>query len=78
MAYTIDRTDDEILIRLPIDSTPKVVQNALNFLKYLELGKDSKITPEDVEELVSETKNRWWQENKERFRGVEGFERFFK
>lgn len=58
MSYTIDRTEYEILICLPIDSTPKIVQNALNFLKYLEIGKNSQITPEDVEELVKETKDR--------------------
>ncbi len=77
MAFTIDRTEDEILIRLPISSTSKEVQNALNFLRYVELGKDSQITQEDIEELVKETKGRWWEENKERFRGVEGFEKFF-
>lgn len=77
MAFTIDRTEDEILIRLPISSTSKEVQNALNFLRYVELGKDSQITQEDIEELVKETKGRWWEENKERFQGVEGFEKFF-
>jgi len=77
MGFTIDRTDDEILIRLPISSTPMQVQNALNFIRYVESGKDSKITQSDIDELVKETKGRWWEENKERFRGVEGFEGFF-
>lgn len=77
MSYTIDRTEDEILIRLPISSTPLQVQNALNFLKYVELGKDSNIKQSDIDAMVKETKDRWWEENKERFRGVEGFERFF-
>lgn len=77
MGYTIDRTEDEILIRLPIASTPIQVQNALNFIRYVELGKDSDITQSDVDELVKETKGRWWEENKDRFRGVEGFENFF-
>lgn len=78
MAYTIDRTDEEILIRLPIASTSKAVQNALNFIRYVELGRNSNITQEDVDEMVKETKDRWWEENKERFRDVEGFEKFFK
>ena len=78
MGFTIDRTDDEILIRLPISSTPIQVQNALNFIKYVELGKDSKITPGDVDNLIKETRGRWWEENKERFRNVEGFEAFYK
>ncbi|MEM6769167.1 MAG: hypothetical protein AAF597_01170 [Bacteroidota bacterium] len=77
MTYTIDRTENEILIRLPISATSKTVQSALNFIKYVVLVKDSQITQEDVDELVQETKGRWWEENKERFRGVEGFEKFF-
>lgn len=78
MGFTIDRTEDEILIRLPISSTPKAVQNALNFIRYVELGSKSMITQDDIDSLVKETKGRWWEENKERFRGVEGFEEFFK
>ena len=78
MTYIIDRTEDEILIRLPISSTSKAVQNALNFIRYVELGRNSKITQSDIDQLVKETKGRWWEENKERFRDVEGFEKFFK
>jgi len=78
MTYTIDRTDSEILIRLPIASTSKAVQDALNFIRYVELGQNSQITQDDIEGMVRETKDRWWEENKERFRDVEGFERFFK
>lgn len=78
MGFTVDRTEDEILIRLPISSTPLQVQHALNFIRYVELGKDSKITQGDVDELVKETKGRWWEENKERFRGIPEFDKFFK
>jgi hypothetical protein len=65
MGYTIDRTETEILIRLPISSTPKAVQNVLNFIKYVELGSKSKITEEDIAQLEKETKGRWWEEKKE-------------
>jgi len=77
MNYVIDRTDTEILIKLPIHSTPKQVQNALNFLRYIELGATSEITEEDINHLVKETKGKWWEDNKERFRGIEGFEKFY-
>ena len=77
MSYMIDRTEDEILIRLPISTTPKSVQNALNFLSYVELGQSNQIKQSDIEKLVKETKGKWWADNKERFRDVEGFERFF-
>lgn len=78
MIYTIERTEEDIIIRLPIESTPKQVQNALNYMKYVELGMNSQITDEDVQEMVQESKDKWWDENQERFKDVEGFEKFFK
>ncbi len=76
MNFTVDRTKDEILIRLPLSSTPLQVQNALNFLRYVELGAQSKINDNDIDQLVKDSRGRWWSENKERFRGVKGFEDF--
>ena len=77
MRYTIDRTEKEILIRLPLDSTPEAVQRALDFIRYVDLGRESKIQQAAIDEMVSESKRRWWQENKERFRGQPGFEHLF-
>jgi hypothetical protein len=74
MIYTIERTEDEILIKLPIGSTPKQVQNALNFLRYVELGIGNQVTEEQIDELVQESRGRWWEANKDRFRGLPGFE----
>jgi len=74
MTYTIETTANEILIKLPIGSTPKQVQNMLNLLRYLELGQTNKITQEQVDELAKETKEKWWGENKHRFEGVDGFQ----
>ena len=48
MRYTIDRTDKEILIRLPLDSTPEAVQEALDYLRYLDIAQHSKATQADV------------------------------
>lgn len=75
MTYTIERTDSEILIKLPIGSTPKQVQNMLNFLRYFELGQSNKITQTQVNQLANESKEKWWQENKDRFKGVDGFDK---
>jgi len=74
MTYTIERTDKEILIKIPLGSTPKQVQNMLNLFRYLELRQGNKITQEQVKELAKESKEKWWEENKHRFEGVDGFE----
>jgi len=71
MTYTIERTDKDILIKLPIGSTPKQVQSMLNLLRYLELGQSNKITQEQVDELAEKSKEKWRQENKHRFKGIE-------
>ena len=74
MTYHIERTEKEILIRLPIASTPKQVQNALNFLRYLELGEGNTITESQVQELVDDSKRKWWADNKDKFFDQAGFE----
>ncbi|PSR12355.1 MAG: hypothetical protein DA408_19830 [Bacteroidetes bacterium] len=62
------------MIKLPIDSTPRQIQDALDFLRYLELGEGNQITQDDVDQLAQESKKRWWEAHKERFKNVEGFE----
>lgn len=78
MAYTIERTNKEILIRLPLDTSPKEIQGVLNYFRYLELGKNSKIDQEEIDKMAAEAKSGWWEKNKARFEGLEGFENFGK
>ena len=71
---SVERTNEAVIIKLPLDASADYIQNILNYLKYVQTGVSSEITPEQINELASEAKEGWWKKNKARFEGVDGFE----
>ncbi len=67
---TIERTDREIIIRLPIDVGVNDIQRMLDYLAYKQAIKDSQATQEQVDELAKAAKQGWWEKNKGRFPGL--------
>ncbi|WP_031427396.1 hypothetical protein [Flavimarina sp. Hel_I_48] len=63
----IERTEDEVIFRLPADTDISSLQRILDYLKYKEAISKSQGTEEQAQELARESKARWWEENKERF-----------
>ncbi len=63
----IERTDKEVIFRLPVDTDIRGLQRIVNYFKYKEAVKASKGTEEQANMLADESKNRWWAENKQRF-----------
>ena len=63
----IERTDNEILIRIPASTDVVGLQRILDYLRYREVASKSKATQEQIDELVKESKESWWKENKQRF-----------
>ena len=64
---TFERTDDEIIIRLPSDLAVEDIQRMLNYLSYKRAIKDSQATEEQISQLAKEAKKGWWKKNKDRF-----------
>jgi hypothetical protein len=64
---TIERTDSEIIFRVPSDLSSFGLDNIISYLKYLESTKNSKALEKKVDEIANESKSRWWAENKNRF-----------
>jgi hypothetical protein len=62
----IERTTDEIIIRLPSYTKLESIENLLDYLAYSEATSQSEATQEAVDELAKEVKKGWWQRNKER------------
>jgi len=56
----IERTKDEIIIRLPSSTDVVGLQRLLDFLKFREIASKSKATPEQIDELAKEAKASWW------------------
>ncbi|TXB62975.1 hypothetical protein [Phaeodactylibacter luteus] len=64
---TIERTDGEIIIRIPDSVEFSEIQRLIDFITYKEITKESKATQEDVDRLASEINKNWWEANKDRF-----------
>ncbi len=67
---TIERTANELIIRLPNDMDATDIQRMLNYLSYKQAIKDSAATQEDADELAMMSKQGWWEANKHRFPGL--------
>lgn len=63
----IERTNKEIIFRLPVDIDVSGLQRIVNYLKYKEAIKKSQGTEDQADDLADESKKRWWAENKSRF-----------
>ncbi len=64
---TIERTDSEIIIRIPPVIDIEELQRLLNYLIYKEVTAESQATQEQVDALAKEVNRNWWQDNKDRF-----------
>lgn len=58
---TIERTNSEILIRLPLSLEISELQDMIDYLKYKELTSKSKANQEDVDKLVKEVNTKMWE-----------------
>lgn len=63
----IERTNKEIIIRLPsyVDTTG--LQSLVDYLTYREATAKSKAKQAEVDSFVKEIKQGWWEKNRSRF-----------
>ena len=67
---TIERTENEIIIRLSPDLDVSDIQRMSDYLSYKQAIKGSKATQDDIDKLAKEVKKGWWEKNKHRFPGL--------
>ncbi|KAA3604055.1 MAG: hypothetical protein DWQ06_05080 [Calditrichaeota bacterium] len=63
----IERTGEEILIRVPSSTDLVGLQRILDFVKFREIASKSKATEEQINKLADESKSSWWEKNKSQF-----------
>ncbi len=63
----IQRTDNEILLRLPANIDTLGLQRMIDYLKYKEATAESEVDQVEIDKLAKESKASWWKENKHRF-----------
>jgi hypothetical protein len=63
----IERTNKEVIIRLPLSVDTDGLQSLIDYLIYKEATSKSKAKQKDVDALAAEAKSGWWAKNKSRF-----------
>ena len=63
----IERTNDEVIIRLPSYVDTEGLQRLIDYLSYKEATSRTKATQADVDKLAKEAKKGWWGNNRSRF-----------
>lgn len=63
----IERTDKEILIRIPNSVDIEGAQRIIDYVRYQEVTSKSKAAQEDVDTIADEINRDWWEKNKDTF-----------
>ena len=63
----IERTDKEILIRIPNTIDVEGAQRIIDYINYQEVTSKSKASQPDVNKLVDEINQSWWDKNKDTY-----------
>lgn len=63
----IERTDKEIIIRIPADVDIAELDKILDYIKFRAIASKSAASDREIDELAKESKSTWWEENKKRF-----------
>ena len=60
----VERTNKEVIIRLPASIDTEDLQDFLNYARYKELTANFKTDQKKVDKLASDINAKWWAKNK--------------
>jgi hypothetical protein len=63
----IERTNAELILRLPIEIGTLSLDKITKYVKYVESNSGSNFDEAQINEIAAESKKRWWEENKHKF-----------
>ena len=63
----IERTNNEILIRIPNSVDIDDAQRIIDYIRYQEITSKSKASQKEADNLAAEANENWWKENKDNF-----------
>ena len=63
----IERTSNQIVIRVSPHVDSFGFQRIMDYLDYLEITSKSKATQDDADKLADELNEKWWKANRGRF-----------
>jgi hypothetical protein len=67
VTMVIERTTDEIVIRLPSNIDTAGLQQLVDYLTYKEATVNSFAEQADVDKLANDVRQGWWAKNRSRF-----------
>jgi hypothetical protein len=60
----VERTTNEVIIRLPVSVDTEDIQRFLNYARYKELTAGFKTDQKEVDKLAAEINTKWWTKNR--------------
>ena len=63
----VERTDSELILRLPLDIGTYNLVQIMRYLKYSESTRLNNGNEDEVNSIADESKKRWWSENKHKY-----------
>ncbi len=63
----IERTEKELILKLPLDLGIQNLDKIIRYLKYTESNSNSIYNEEEINQIANESKQNWWLENKHRY-----------
>ena len=63
----IERTNKEIIIRLPATVDTEDLQDFLDYVRYKELTSSFKVSQKEVDRLADKVNKDWWTKNRKNF-----------
>ena len=63
----IENTSQEYIVRFPISSNMREVQEVIDYLRYKELTARYETEQSEVDAFAKEINKNWWSENKHKF-----------
>ncbi|MCD4789074.1 MAG: hypothetical protein K8R37_03660 [Bacteroidales bacterium] len=63
----VERTSNEILLKVSPNIDKFGIQRVVEYLEYLEMTSHFKAKQEDADKLADELNENWWKENRDRF-----------
>jgi hypothetical protein len=63
----IERTNKEVIVRLPVSADTEQLQDFVNYLRYIELTAKFKVSQKEVDRLADKVNASWWKKNRKHF-----------
>lgn len=63
----IERTTNEIVIRVPSGTDLVGLQRIIDYVKFREMASKSKASQKQIDKLATDSKSSWWNKNKSKF-----------